>query len=489
MTTSIINYINAAYPLINIQGFEPDRAMQSIVKEAEDGHHKCYSWDISSGLTDLATGEGISIDPGPMSPLAWLSNAAPENTILFVHNFHKFLPSVEILQSLVNGRDVWKAFAKCLIILSPSGISLPTELEKSVQVIDFTLPNEEALEGILRSICTDASVDYPDEANTFIQQALGLTLYEAESAFALSLSSTGLTSFSSEIIIEQKSQIVKKNSSLELSHFSETFDQIGGLQNLKTFCSKTVKSKLARGVVLLGLSGCGKSMFAKALGNHAGLPVLSLDMGKLFGSLVGSSEQKTREALQVASAMAPAILFVEEGEKSLSNAGGGNDSGTSSRVFGAFLTWLNDHKEQVYTIITCNSIDNVPMEFLRSERFDGIFFVDLPTTEEADVILEMYKKHFNVTGPAPDISNWSGAEIRSLCRISAMMDIPLQEAAKYIIPLYKSHEEKIKKQREWAKGRCIPASSSALEKKSSKRKRSIASSKPEGGGGSFISSN
>jgi hypothetical protein len=482
--TTISNYINAAYPILAINTAEPDRAQQSIARELEGGGHKAYSWNITGGLTDTESGEGISIDPGPMSPITWLTSTAPENSVLFVWNFNKFLPSIEVVQAIQNSRDVLKSFGKCLVILAPD-ITLPDIIEKSVQIIDFTLPDKEALEVILRSICTDADVEYPENAPALIQQALGLTSFECENAFALALSSTGLKSFNSDIIIQQKSQIVRKNSSLELGSYTETFDQIGGLQALKEFTMKTIRSKLSRGVVLLGLSGCGKSLTAKALGNETGLPVLSLDFGKLFGSLVGSSEQKTREALAVADAMSPCILLIEEAEKSLSSAGGNgsSDGGTSSRVFGAFLTWLNDHKTQVYTICTCNSIDNVPMEFLRSERFDGIFFVDLPTAEEADVILDMYKKYYEVTGSAPDISNWSPAEIRSLCRISAMMGISLQEASKYIVPLYKSQGEKIKKQREWAKGRCIPASSSTKTK--SKKTRSISKKQR----GNFISSN
>jgi hypothetical protein len=483
--TTISNYINAAYPILAIETHEPDRAQQSIASELQGGGHGCFSWDIASGLTDMTSGEGVNIEPGPVSPILWLMNTAPENTVLFVHNFQKFFASPEILQHVINSRDVLKSFGKALVMLSPE-MTLPIELEKSVQVIDFELPDKYALSAILQSICQDAGVDYPEDAPDLIQQATGLTSFECENSLALSLSSTGLKSFDRRIIISQKSQIVRKNSSLELSHFTEKFSDIGGLDVLKSFTKTTIASELSRGVVLLGLSGCGKSMLAKALGNETGLPTLSLDMGKLFGSLVGSSEQKTRDALAVASAMAPCILLVEEAEKSLSGAGGGgsNDSGTSSRVFGAFLTWLNDHKEQVYTICTCNSIDNIPMEFLRSERFDGIFFVDLPTAEEANVILEMYKKQFNVTGPAPDIQNWSPAEIRSLCRISAMMNIPLQEASKYIVPLYKSQGEKIKSQREWAEGRCIPASSS--KKKGSKKTRSIS---PKKQGGNFISSN
>ena len=485
--TTISNYINAAYPILAISTSEPDRAENTIASELQEGGHTCYRWDISAGLTDMTSGEGVNIDPGPLAPIAWLmSNAAPESTVMFVHNFHKFLGSIEVLQALINSRDVLKSFGKAIVMVGPE-ITLPPELEKSVQLLDFELPDKYALAGILQSICNDASVEYPQNATDLIKQATGLTAYEAESCFALSLSSTGLESFDRRIIIEAKTQIIRKNASLELSHFPEKFSDIGGLDVLKEFTKTTIASDLSRGVVLLGLSGCGKSMLAKALGNETGLPTLSLDMGKLFGSLVGSSEQKTREALAVASAMAPCILMVEESEKQLSGAGGSsNDSGTSGRVFGAFLTWLNDHKEQVYTICTCNSIDNIPMEFLRSERFDGIFFVDLPTAEEAEVILEMYKKQFDVTGPAPDISNWSPAEVRSLCRVSKMMNCTLKDAAKYIVPLYKSQSEKIKKQREWAKGRCIPASSNTRKK--SQKTRSISSSKRPGGG-QVISSN
>ena len=485
--TTISNYINAAYPLLAISTSEPDRAEKTIASELQEGGHTCYRWDLSAGLSEMIGGESVQIDPGPLAPIAWLmSNAAPESTVMFVHNFHKFLGSIEVLQALINSRDVLKSYGKAIVMVGPE-ITLPPELEKSVQLLDFELPDKYALAGILQSICNDASVEYPQNATDLIKQATGLTAYEAESCFALSLSSTGLESFDRRIIIEAKTQIIRKNASLELSHFPEKFSDIGGLDVLKEFTKTTIASDLSRGVVLLGLSGCGKSMLAKALGNETGLPTLSLDMGKLFGSLVGSSEQKTREALAVASAMSPCILLVEEAEKSLSAAGGSsNDSGTSGRVFGAFLTWLNDHKEQVYTICTCNSIDNIPMEFLRSERFDGIFFVDLPTAEEAEVILEMYKKQFDVTGPAPDISNWSPAEVRSLCRVSKMMNCTLKDAAKYIVPLYKSQGEKIKKQREWAKGRCIPASSNTRKK--SQKTRSISSSKRPGGG-QVISSN
>ena len=486
--TTITNYINAAYPLLAISTSEPDRAEKTIASELQKDAHTCYRWDLSAGLSEMASGDIVSIDPGPLPPIAWLmSNAAPESTVMFVHNFHKFLGSIEVLQALINSRDVLKSFAKAIVMVGPE-ITLPIELEKSVQLLDFELPDKDALAGILQSICSDASVQYPENAPDLIKQATGLTSFECENSLALSLSSTGLKGFDREVIIEAKSQIVKKNSSLELGHYKETFSDIGGLQNLKTFCLQTIKSPLSKGVLLLGSPGTGKSLFSKALGREAGLPVLSLDFGRLFGSLVGSSEQKTRECLAVVSAMAPVILFCDELERGMAGMNGSSgDNGVGSRVLGTFLSWLNDRPPQIYVIGTANNISTLPPELLRAERWDSLFYVDLPVEEERNTILEMYKKEFNVEGEAPDTTGFSGAELKSLARIAAMMNISLIEANKYVIPLSKSMGEDIKKQREWAKGRCIPASS-IPEKKKSKKTRSIPTPK-RSGGGQVISSN
>jgi hypothetical protein len=487
--TSISNYINAAYPLIAINTAEPDRAQQSILKELEGGSHKCYSWNITGGLTDIESGEGISIDPGPMSPLDWLMRQAPENSVLFAWNFSRFFASVEIMQAIQNSRDVLKSYGKCLVILSPS-VVLPVEIEKSVQVTDFTLPDKYALSVILQSICTDAGVQYPDDAPTLIQHALGLVAFQAENAFALALSSTGLQGFNRQVITDQKAQIVKANASLEIGHYKESFSDIGGMDVLKAFTKTTIASKLSRGVLLLGTPGVGKSLLAKALGNEVGLPVLSLDFGRLFGSLVGSSEQKTRDALAVIDACAPAVVFCDEIDKGLSGAGasGNTDSGTTNRVFGTFLTWLSDHTSQIFVIATANDISNLPVELLRAERWDALFYCDLPTESERDVILSMYKKKFDIEDDSPiDTTGFSGAELKSLCRIAKMLQVSLQESLKFVIPLSKSMSKKIEADREWADGRCIKASSSTPEKKkSSKKTRSISPTKQ---GGNFISSN
>ena len=476
--TNILPYIDAAYSILAIKTHEPDRAQQALVAEVKkDNNRTCYSWDISGNMQNL-TDHSTNQIQGPVAALGWLSNEAEENTILFAWNMHRFLTSIEVIQAIQNGRDVWKSHGKVLIILAPD-ITLPPEIEKSVTIIDYALPDKTALATVLRTTVSDAGCDYPKDAEAIIQSALGLTAFEAENALALALSDTGLKGFNKQIIAEQKAQIVKKNASLEISHFEERFSDIGGLDNLKEFCKKTIASDLARGVMLLGTPGTGKSMFSKALGNETGLPVLSLDFGKLFGSLVGSSEQKTRDALAVADAMAPCIMFIDEIEKGLSGiqSSGQTDGGTGSRVFGSFLTWLSDHKSKVYVIATANSTKNIPPEFLRAERWDAIFFVDLPTESERNVILDMYTKQYQTQGAPPSMEGWTGAEIKSLCRIAAMMKISLKEASRYVIPLSKSMGEKIKESREWAKGRCIPASQSNTTRSTSRK----LSSKPKVG--------
>lgn len=450
----IAKYLAAGYPILAVKTSEPDRTQAALSHEAGEDY-SCYSWDTSAGLKDLRTGECRPM-PAPLAPLTWLTQTK-ENTILFVWNFHRCISSLELTQALQNARDIWKGQKKCLIILCPD-ILIPVEIEKSITILNFTLPDRTELLKILVAVAKAAKIDIPADPEPILSAATGLTVFEAENAFCLSFAMLGR--FDPAIITEQKAQMVKRNASLDYAKYPEKFADIGGLDNLKDFCLGTIASPLSRGVMLLGVPGTGKSMFAKALGNEANLPTLSLDFGRLFGSFIGQSEQQTREALAVVDAMAPCILFIDEIEKGLSGTQSSHltDGGTGSRVFGSFLTWLNDHTSKVFVIATCNDITKIPPEFLRAERWDAIFFVDLPTHPEQAQILNLYQSQYQVQGNPPDMTGWTGAEIRSLCRIAAMMKSTLSEAAQYVIPLSRSMGEKIEELREWAKGRCIPAS-------------------------------
>ncbi|MFP3867691.1 MAG: AAA family ATPase [Desulfobacteraceae bacterium] len=269
--------------------------------------------------------------------------------------------------------------------------------------------------------------------------------------------------------------MVEKSAALQFSQFTETFATLGGLENLKEWTLNRFKNRREglpfRGILLLGVPGTGKSHFAKALGNEVGWPVLSLDMGKVFGSLVGESEAKIREALKVADAMAPCVLFIDEIEKGLAGVGSGQstDGGTTQRVGGTFLNWLNDHASQVFVIATCNNYENLPPEYTRMGRWDSIWFVDNPGPGEQLNILDIYLKQFmgktlgELNQRMDGIKAWSalegysGAEIRQVAIEAAYNGGDLAAAAKFVIPLSRSQKGRMDALREWAKARTIPA--------------------------------
>jgi SpoVK/Ycf46/Vps4 family AAA+-type ATPase len=323
------------------------------------------------------------------------------------------------------------------------------------------------LEELARSIATeDGELPAGDELSTVLDAAAGLTRYEAEGAFSLSL--VREQAIRPQTIWELKSQTLKKSGLVSLHRGSESFDDLGGLDSLKSFCTRAMRNqghgnplKRPRGAMLLGVPGTGKSAFAKALGNETGRPTLTLDIGSLMGSLVGQTESNIRQALQIADAMAPCVLFLDECEKALAGvaSSGQTDSGVSARLFGSFLSWLNDHTSDVFVVATCNDISKLPPEFARAERFDGVFFLDLPGTTQKAAIWKLYLDMFGLDAdqPKPKTKDWTGAEIRSCCRLAALLDVSLLEAAKNVVPVAVTAGESVKRLRDWAGGRCLDA--------------------------------
>jgi len=225
--------------------------------------------------------------------------------------------------------------------------------------------------------------------------------------------------------------------------------------------SESPVSNRPRGVLLLSPPGCGKSQFAKALGNETGRPTVVLDVGALLGSLVGQSESNVRAALKLADAMAPCVLFADEIEKALAGASssGQTDSGVTARVFGSLLTWLNDHESDVFFVGTCNDASKLPPEFARAERFDGVFFLDLPAKNQREAIWDIYLGHYGLDAKQaqPDDANWTGAEIKSCCRLASLLDVPLIQATQNVVPVAVTAGDKIEGLRQWASGRCLSA--------------------------------
>lgn len=281
---------------------------------------------------------------------------------------------------------------------------------------------------------------------------------------------------------QTRSYQLKKSGLLSLHRGSERFADLGGLDALKSFCLRSMRRqghpdprKRPRGVVLLSPPGCGKSQFARTLGNEVGRPTITFDIGSLYGSLVGETERNVRQALRTIDAMAPCVCFIDELEKGLSGAAssGQTDSGVSARLFGSMLTWMNDRTSDVYLVGTCNDIGKLPPEFTRAERWDAIYFLDLPTPEQRHAIWDIYIPMFGLDPqqPRPQDDNYTGAEIRSCCRLAALLDVPLTAAAQNVVPVAVTAAESVERLRGWASGRCLDAAHAGIYQGESRPQR------------------
>jgi len=469
LTEKLSDYVRAAFTGLWVQSDEVDEAEREIVEHARRQHWNLAIWDCATGLRIPGRNASASDSaPDPLAALKTLPAMSQRDgtALLILHNFHRFMNNHEVVQTMFSQLIAGKKQGTFILVVAPV-VQIPVELEKLFVVIDHALPDRSQLARIARDLTQQNPDEMPKGENLqrVLDAAAGLTRYEAEGAFSLSL--TRHNAITPQVIWELKAQTLKKNNLLTLHRGSERFHSIGGLSNLKTFCLRALrpgKTVKPRGVLLLGNPGTGKSAFAKALGNETGRPTLLLDFGSLYGSLVGSTEANVRQALRIADAMSPAILFVDELEKALAGVGGHGDSGVSTRLFGTLLTWLSDHTGDVFFIGTCNDISKLPPEFSRAERIDGVFFLDLPAANEKEAIWTMYRTQFGIAENQvrPDDTAWTGAEIRSCCRLAALLDMTLTQAAHHVVPVAVTAAEQVEKLRSWASGRCLNASAPGI---------------------------
>ena len=471
LTNRLSEYVRACFTGIWIESHEHQDALTEIAQLCLDQQWQLATWDIESGLNVPGQTEQDASSNDPLAAIRSVNAlATPDGTaILVLQNFHRFLQSAEVVQALSRQIISGKQNRTIVVVLSPV-VQIPTELEKMFVVMEHDLPNRQELDEIARGIATEkGELPEDSEFQTVIDAAAGLTRMEAENAFSLSL--VRQERITADAVWELKTQMLKKSGLLSLYRGGEDFSSLGGLSALKAFCKRAMLHpqrsnplKRPRGILLLSPPGCGKSQFCKALGREVGRPVLNLDVGSLMGSLVGQSEERTRQALRVIDAMAPCIAMIDEVEKAFAGMNGSGDSGVASRMFGTFLSWLNDHESDVFVVCTANDVSKLPPEFSRSERFDGIFFLDLPDREEKDAIWKIYRDLYEID-PAqsvPDDTNWTGAEIKSCCRLSALLDLPLNQAAQNVVPVAVTAAESVGQLRSWAGGRCLSASRSGI---------------------------
>jgi hypothetical protein len=483
LSQRLAELVRACFTGIWVESHEHEDALAEIAQLCRDEQWPLASWDVAAGLR-LA--DGTTPDETGSDPLAALK-ALPAlaggdgASLLVLTNFHRFLNSAEIVQHLVRQITAGKQQRTFVVVLAPV-VQIPIELEKLFIVVPHELPSRQQLSEIAQQIATEpGELPAGTELDRVLDAASGLTRYEAEGAFSLAL--IRHNRIQADVLWEQKTQLLKKSGLLSLYRGGDAFTELGGLDALKAFSLRALRPKASsscgsssscrpRGVMLLGVSGTGKSAFCKALGNETGRPTLILDVGSLMGSLVGQSEERTRQALRIVEAMAPCVLMIDEVEKALAgvSSSGQSDSGVSARMFGTLLSWLNDHTSDVFVVCTANDVSRLPPEFTRAERFDGVFFLDLPDAAQRNAIWSMHAQQFGLEldPRRPDDAQWTGAEIKSCCRLAALLDVPLIQAAQNVVPVAVTAAERVEQLRSWASGRCLSADQGGIYRRADK---------------------
>jgi SpoVK/Ycf46/Vps4 family AAA+-type ATPase len=484
MKNVIINYIRAGYPGICLISHEEARAEAELKAAAAETQHSLCAWSATTGLIDTADARSLGAED-PMEAVLAIPGL-PENTVVLLRDFHLFLEENNplLIRALKDALVQAKVRGIAIMILGCRN-TLPPELQREFVVVRFSLPDKDALGTVLDGICDSANLKkyQGEKRRAILEAASGLTCLEAENAFALSV--VRHKSVNADDVARQKADTIKQNGLLEVVETAQSLDDIGGLDTLKEWLLKR-KSAFSleagkyglpspKGLLITGIPGTGKSLTAKATATVFGRPLLKLDAGRLFGSLVGQSEANLRQAIQTAESIAPCILWIDEIEKGFagSRSSGSTDGGTGSRVFGSFISWMQEKTSPVFVVATANNVSSLPPELLRKGRWDETFFTDLPDPEERETIWKIQiAKHgrdaslFSTEGLAVSSDGYTGAEIEqavvdALYRAFAEQREPVTAdmlaAMSETVPLSKLMSDEIESLRKWAKGRCRPA--------------------------------
>ena len=493
--------IRARYPIIYLVSWEEERVEQYLSRIAQKRNKKVYIWSFTQGIVKQGAEpqRAKSGSNNTTDPLVALDSVLDqvEPAIYLFKDFHPFMEDARCNLAIVRRlRDVahhLRDTYKTIVIVAPM-LKMAPELSKDVTVLEFGLPRLEDFNKLLERILEDVKdkpqirVNLDAEArDRLLRAAQGLTLKEAENVFAKTLVLDGkLDADDVTVVFSEKQQIIRKSGLLEYYESQEQISQVAGLDDLKqwlvkrgmAFSDRAAEFGLPapRGVLLLGIQGCGKSLCAKAVASLWRLPLLRFDVGRMFGSLVGSSEENVRRAIQTAESIAPAILWIDEIDKAFAGSSGssGSDGGTSARVFGTLLTWLSEKTSPVFVIATANNVSHLPPELLRKGRLDEIFFVDLPSETERQEIFRIHIEkrnrdpaQFDLPALARASDGFSGAEIEEAI-IAGLFDAfseggdlttaVVQASLAATVPLSKTMSEELNRLRGWAQGRARSAS-------------------------------
>lgn len=493
--SEIETLIRARYPIIYIVSQEEKRVIDRLKQCADRLGRITFTWSALRGLelhADLLQKQSAGATClAPEDAITHIRQSDDQPSLFLLLDFHPYLQDPRLIRSLRETAQVVRHSRNTIVLISPR-LELPVEIEKDVVVIDFPLPGPTELLNVLSSLCRNVSRKHPEriqistpQAETLVQAAQGLTAVEAEHAFSRAIVTDGrLTADDQAVVLNEKQQIIRKSGILRFCPPGPSLDDIGGLAALKTWLLKRARgfSTAARdfglppprGILLLGAPGVGKSLVAKAASAAWNLPLLSLDMGRIFSSFIGASEQNMRDAIRLAECTAPAVLWIDEIEKGFAGSNAQSvDGGAASRIFGTFLTWMQEKQAPLFVIATANQINALPPELLRRGRFDENFFADLPAP---DVRLEILGIHLRKRSRNPDLIDlsevvslthgFSGAEIEHVviealyAAFAESREIhreDLVRAARLLVPLSVTFDKQLNDLRGWARGRAMKA--------------------------------
>jgi SpoVK/Ycf46/Vps4 family AAA+-type ATPase len=425
-------FLKARYPILYINTIEEDRVEYVIRKNIKTNlNRSIYSWDFVDGYTNNPNNEGFA-KRNPLQALELIERLNPETPALFLlKDFNRFLSDLSISRKLRNISRILKLQPKTIIIIG-SDLTIPKELQDLITILEFQLPLEDEIGQELNRLVNSLNIKIDSQLFENLTRACqGLSLERIRRVLSKIIATyKTIDDNSITVLISEKKQIISQTGILEYSSLNEKITNLGGLDTLKDWLKKrkTAFSIQAsnyglptpRGLLLIGIQGTGKSLTAKAIANDWQLPLLKLDVGKLFGGIVGESESRLRQMINIAETISPCILWIDEIDKAFTNTESRGDSGTSNRVLATFISWLSEKTRPVFVISTANNIDLLPLEIIRKGRFDEIFFLDLPKQEEREEIFKIHIKEFrpntfesfDYLTLAETSESFSGAEIR-----------------------------------------------------------------------------
>ncbi len=422
-------YLRARFTLIVLVTTEEERALQTIRSVCERARRPCVTWDVADGFEVLTVGDSAPAAARDAKTALEQVEKADGETVFVLKDFHECWKNFELKRKLRSVAQRLKFTRKTLIVTTPSS-RVPDELKDEAVIVELLPPNASELDAVLGRLAQTPGVRVsltPLGREKLVQAALGLTASQAHRVFARAIVTDGvLDDRDIDLVTQEKKQIISESKALEFYAVKETPDDVGGLGILKEWLRLRERAftreardyglPSPKGMALIGIPGTGKSLTAKMIGGLWRLPLLRLDVGALFGGLVGESEENTRRALRLAETVAPCIVWIDEMEKAL--AQGGWDGGTGARVFGTILTWMAEKTAPCFVVATANDISRLPPELLRKGRFDEIFFLDLPTHDERQEILTVHlskrrrlPQDFDLERLARESEGYVGAEI------------------------------------------------------------------------------